>query len=145
MRLLAISVLFFHFSFCVAADGKVERLAEFNWKMNCQGCHQANGAGSAGGAPDMRGVVAKFLSVDGGREYLSQVPGVSYAPLNNKQLAELVNWLLVEYDKENLPSDFKAFSEAEIGSLRKNPLVENAPVMRTKLLAQIKEIEGRNN
>lgn len=145
MRIMPVLTISLLLSVPASANEATDKVAKFNWMMNCQGCHQANGAGSKGGAPDMRGIVSKFLSVDGGREYLAQVPGVAYAPMGDDELAELVNWLLKEYDNNNLPSDFVPFTGEEIGILRKLPLVEDAPVLRTKLLAHIKEIEGKDN
>jgi len=130
-----IMILCLPLSFVMAgSDDLVERKADFNWKMNCQGCHLPNGAGSPLGAPDMRGIVAKFLQVEGGREYLGRVPGVAYAPLKDQDLADLLNWVLKEYDNENLTEDFRPYTASEIGALRRRPLVEDAPIMRNELL-----------
>ena len=128
-----------------ASEDLAEKRAAFQWKMNCQGCHQANGEGSLGGAPDMRGIVARFLDVDGGRAYLGQVPGVAYAPLNDNDLAILVNWLLKEYDGEHLKPGFVPYTAKEIGELRQRPLVDEATVVRTKLVAALRELEDRKD
>ena len=37
------------------------RRAWQNWTLNCQGCHRADGSGSAGTAPPIQGTVARFL------------------------------------------------------------------------------------
>lgn len=145
MRFLPALTLAVAFALPSHADGPTEQRAEFNWMMNCQGCHRADASGSNGGAPNMRGIVSKFLSVEGGREYLAKVPGVAYAPIDDQQLAELMNWLLSEYDRENIPTGFVPYSGTEVGNLRKSPLVDDAPVMRTKLLALIKRIENETN
>ncbi len=123
------------------AEIKANQLAEFQWKMNCQGCHQADASGSRGGAPDMRGIVARFLTVEGGRPYLGRVPGVAYAPLNDQDLAILLNWLLEKYGEGHLPSDFSPYTAKEIGALRRQPLVENAAVMRAELVVALKEMD----
>ena len=145
MRIIPVLILSCVSIFPASAEEQVQAQAKFNWMMNCQGCHQANGAGSKDGAPDMRGMVSRFLSVEGGREYLSQVPGVAYAPIDDQQLAELMNWLLAEYDKDHVPEDFVPFTGAEVGKLRKSPLVDDAPVLRTKLLALINRKKSKNN
>ncbi|MEX0298301.1 MAG: cytochrome c [Kordiimonas sp.] len=145
MRIIPVFIAVCLSSLSVFAEDQVEATAKFNWMMNCQGCHQANGAGSKGGAPDMRGIVSKFLAVEGGREYLSQVPGVAYAPLDDQQLADLVNWLLAEYDQDHLPTNFLPFTGIEIGALRKSPLVDDAPVLRNELLVKIKKKESKSN
>lgn len=127
----------------VAAAGDVAvenpRRALTNWILNCQGCHQPDASGSAGGAPNMAGVVAKFLSVEGGREFLIRVPGVANAPLDAHQLADLVNWMLVTFDAENLPEGFEPFTAEEIAGLRSRPYIEEAEVIRAALLERIEK------
>jgi cytochrome c553 len=104
------------------------------WTLNCQGCHRQDGSGSAGTAPSLAGTVSRFLSVPGGREYLGRVPGVATSPLSDKDLSELMNWMLWRFDKEHLPADFKPFTAAEIGQLRTAPLRLEAAEMRAELL-----------
>ncbi|MFC3052085.1 c-type cytochrome [Kordiimonas pumila] len=139
MKLIPVLGLLAAFTVPAFSEGREALKAEFDWKMNCQGCHQADASGSEGGAPDMRGVVARFLSVEGGREYLVQVPGAAYAPVNDEELAALLNWLLVEYDKDDLPADFKPYSGKEVGSLRKAALMDEAATTRAAL---IEKFEG---
>jgi mono/diheme cytochrome c family protein len=107
-----------------------------NWTLNCQGCHRPDGTGSAATTPSVAGTVSRFLSVDRGREYLVRVPGVATSPLTDADLAELLNWMLWRFDPEHLPVDFPAFSAAEVGGLRKQPLRLEASKMRSELLAK---------
>lgn len=107
--------------------------AKMNWMLSCQGCHQADATGSANGAPSMAGEVARFLTVEGGREYLIRVPGVANAGMSDEQLAELLNWTLETFDKEHLPADFTPFTAGEVASGRAQPLVSEAAVMRETL------------
>ncbi len=111
--------------------------AQQNWILNCQGCHQADGAGSEGGAPNMAGFVGRFLSVPGGREFLVQVPGVAYAPLPDNEVAALLNWMLHKLDEKNIPDSFSEYSEEEVARLRNHPLVEDAPARRAELIEVI--------
>jgi mono/diheme cytochrome c family protein len=104
------------------------------WTLNCQGCHRQDGSGSEGTAPSLAGTVARFLAVPGGREYLGRVPGVATSPLSDADLSELMNWMLWRFDKEHLPADFKPFTAAEIGQLRRAPLRLEAAEMRAELL-----------
>jgi hypothetical protein len=110
------------------------RLAWQNWTLNCQGCHQPDGTGSANAAPRLAGSAAKFLWVSGGREYLGRVPGVANSPLPDAELAELLNWMLWNFDRQDLPSKFQPFTPAEIGRLRTQPLRMEASQMRDDLL-----------
>ncbi|GAC1310755.1 MAG: hypothetical protein NVSMB10_18600 [Steroidobacteraceae bacterium] len=105
-----------------------------NWTLNCQGCHRPDGSGSSATAPSIAGTVAKFLTVDGGREYLGRVPGVATSPLGNVELAELMNWMLWRFDSEHLPASFTPFTAEEIGRLRISPLRLEAAQMRADLL-----------
>jgi cytochrome c553 len=107
-----------------------------NWTLNCQGCHRQDGAGSSGTAPSLKDTVSKFLGVPGGREYLGRVPGVATSPLQNAELAELMNWMFWRFDKQHLPADFSPFTAEEIGRLRTRPLRLEAAAMRTALLQE---------
>ena len=110
-----------------------------HWTLNCQGCHRPDGTGSEGTTPSLKGIVGRFLSVPGGREYLGRVPGVATSPLSNADLSELMNWMLWRFDKEHLPADFKPFTAAEIGQLRSAPLRLEASEMRAQLLKKADE------
>jgi|SRR5690606_8784512 mono/diheme cytochrome c family protein len=108
-----------------------------NWMLNCQGCHQADATGSPGGAPNMAGLVSRFLTVEGGREYLVRVPGVATSPLDNEALAALVNWMLVKFDPEHMPENFTPYTADEIAILRAHPLISDAGTVREKLIQSI--------
>jgi len=110
-----------------------EARAKMNWMLNCQGCHQPDATGSANGAPAMANDVARFLSAEGGREYLTRVPGVANAGLSDDQLAELLNWTLATFDKDHLPADFIPYTKEEMAAGRARPLVSEAAVMRAAL------------
>ena len=110
-----------------------------NWTLNCQGCHRPDGTGSATTSPSLAGTVAKFLWVPGGREYLGRVPGVATSSLSNDDLADLINWMLWRFDKEDLPRTFQPFTAAEIGRLRASPLRLEASQMRNDLLKKAEE------
>jgi len=98
--------------------------AKMNYMINCQGCHLADGSGLPGSVPSMKDFVGKFLSVAGGREFLVRVPGSANSPLSDKELAELLNWILTTMSTEQLGSDFKPYNAAEVGALRANLLVD---------------------
>lgn len=110
-----------------------------NWTLNCQGCHRPDGTGSATTSPSLAGTVARFLWVPGGREYLGRVPGVATSSLSNDDLADLVNWMLWRFDKEDVPRTFQSFTAAEIGRLRASPLRLEASQMRSDLLKKAEE------
>jgi len=108
--------------------------------LNCQGCHRADGAATGDQVPALKGTVAKFLSVPGGREYLIRVPGVSMSPLNDESIAALATWMLHEFDPENIPAGFVRYTADEVGDLRRKPYSAEAGVVRAGLLEEIARV-----
>ncbi|PHR55801.1 MAG: cytochrome C [Robiginitomaculum sp.] len=121
---------------------KTARKAKQNWMLNCQGCHAIDGSGRPEkGLPDLNRSVANFLNVEGGREYLSRVPGVTNASLDDADLAEVINWVLIKFDPEHLPKDFTHYTAAEVAGLRGKPLATQAEATRNILLAKLAKKE----
>lgn len=113
--------------------------ARVDYMLKCQGCHQPDGRGNTVNTPPLKGEVAKFLHVPGGRRFLAQVPGVASTDLDDERLAEVLNWTLYRFDAGNLPRDFTPYTPAEVGGLRKTPLrLDRAPV-RARLMARIEK------
>ena len=112
-----------------------------DYVLQCQGCHLADASGAPdAGVPRMAGFVGRFTRVEGGRAYLVQVPGVSQAPLSNRALAELLNWMLVEFSADELPQPFEPYSEAEVARHRAGHPID-VPVVRARLIEAI-EVPG---
>jgi mono/diheme cytochrome c family protein len=91
--------------------------------LNCWGCHRPNGEGIPGTAPPLQGA-ADFLKVKGGRQYLIEVPGVSQSALNDAQVAEVMNWILRTFKKNQLPPDFNPYTTEEVKQLRAVRMLE---------------------
>jgi hypothetical protein len=104
--------------------------------MNCWGCHKPGGEGIPGTVPRLRDTVGNFLRVPGGREYLIEVPGVAGSALSNAQVAQVLNWLLITFSKNQLPSDFKPYTEAEVAEYRPHEL-NNIQTVRADLVAKL--------
>jgi mono/diheme cytochrome c family protein len=113
--------------------------AHSDYILKCQGCHRPDGSGDAVSNPPLNGMVAKFLSVPGGREFLGRVPGVAAVNLSDERLADVLNWTLYKFDQANLPADFKPYSPAEIGQLRLVPLRTERAELRQSLVDQMQE------
>jgi cytochrome c553 len=116
--------------------------SEENYMLQCRGCHRPDGGGSPDTTPRLAGQVASFLKVEGGRQYLGQVPGIATAPLSDAELAELLNWTLYRFDRGNLPRDFVAYTASEVARLRRMPLRIEAPHVRARLVAKINDISN---
>lgn len=114
--------------------------AEFNYKMFCQGCHGPDGVGTPGNVPRVKDFMGNFLRVDGGREFLVQVPGSAYAALDNEQLAQLLNWMLLELSPKETPKSFNYYSAQEVERLRALALTE-VDSIRASL---IKKMQNKN-
>jgi hypothetical protein len=122
--------------FLLTAVARAASGPELDWVLECQGCHRRDGSGTPPSVPAIRDSVAGFLHVPGGREYIVQVPGVAQAPLDDEQLAAVVNWMLTRFDASAIPAGFAPYTAAEVAKLRVTPLVDPETVRR-KLVAQI--------
>ncbi len=112
--------------------------AQSNYRLNCQGCHLADGSGLPGSVPSMQGFVGSFLSVPGGRDFLVQVPGSANSPLNDAELAELLNWILATMSTEQTAPGFEFYTEAEVRQTRRQVLVDVAHV-RSELVSKMSQ------
>lgn len=110
--------------------------AHSQYMLHCQGCHLPDGTGFAGRIPNLVDFVGYFLTIDGGREFLVQVPGSSSAPMDDETLAQVLNWMLMTYSKKQLPKDYQPYSAEEVAKLRQHPRVE-VEQYRAKLLEQL--------
>ncbi len=127
---------------CISATTSAnEILARQNYILNCQGCHLPDGSGSKGNVPKMNDFVGYFLHVPGGREFIVQVPGAASAPISDRELADVMNWMLLNFSRNELPEPFEPYSAEEIGKLREEPLIDILQ-RREELIARIRDKLG---
>ncbi len=112
--------------------------ARTNYMLMCQGCHLADGTGTAEKVPALKNKVGRFLRVAGGREYLIQVPGTSQSPLTDKEVAAVLNWILESFSRAELPADFNPYTREEVARYRYEPLA-NASEVRAGLLRKLQQ------
>jgi mono/diheme cytochrome c family protein len=117
----------------LAARAGADPAASVSYLIHCAGCHLADASGSPPRVPDVRGEMGRLLAVAGGREYLIQVPGAATAPISDRELAAIVNYMLASFNASTLPASFEPFTETEVGRLRSNWLSDPERV-RAKLL-----------
>lgn len=90
-----------------------------DYLQHCAGCHMENGAGSErNGVPDMRHSIGHFTRLPKGRAFLVQVAGVAQAPLDDGAVAALLNWMLPEFSKAEIATEFTPYTAQEINQLR---------------------------
>jgi mono/diheme cytochrome c family protein len=107
-----------------AQDPKVD------YMLQCQGCHLADGSGSPGAVPDLRGSLARFASVPGGREYLVRVPGAAQSPLSDQRLAAVLDWMIREFGPAEAAAAAEPYRPEEVARWRAAPYLEVQGVRR---------------
>lgn len=107
------------------------------------GCHGPDGKEVIGKVPALKNNVARFLSVEGGRSYLVQVPGARQSPLSDEALAQLLNWLGPRFDAEDMPENFSPYTGAEVHSLRQTRL-KDVSAIRARLMAMLAAGEAQS-
>lgn len=103
--------------------------------QQCQGCHQATGAGISGVFPPLAGHVPEILAARGGRQWLIRlmlygmtgqirVKGVgyngampAYKQLSDQQLADVLNHISTQWGNK-LPAGQRPFTAAEVKAQR---------------------------
>jgi hypothetical protein len=94
---------------------------QLNYLRYCQGCHGEFGQGSARNSiPKLKGVLTKFFTRPEGRNYLVQVADVAQTPISDKELADLLNWLVKNFGTIEDQVNFKPYNENEIRTPRLN-------------------------
>lgn len=122
------------------ADGasapRIPSAPRIHYMLHCQGCHLPDGSGTPEKVPALKNSVGRFLHVAGGREYLIQVPGTAQSALTDAEVAAVLNWILENFSKEELPADFAPYSAAEVTRFRRQPLADVSAV-RAGLMARM--------
>ena len=98
--------------------------ARFDYLLHCSGCHRPDGTGSAPDVPSLRGAVGSLVSTPEGREYIARVPEVAQSPLDDDDLARLLNWVLREFNADTLPERFRPLDGDEVGAARARILAD---------------------
>ena len=115
--------------------------ARTNYILHCQGCHGADGVGGVPEkVPPLRDAIGHFLHVPGGREFLIQVPGVEQAPIDDGELAALLNYVLHRYSEDELPDAFLPYTAEEVARVRRAPV--DVIVLRAELVAALHDRLG---
>ncbi|MEM7100638.1 MAG: hypothetical protein AAF541_20405 [Pseudomonadota bacterium] len=95
-----------------------------DYLLHCGGCHLPDGRGTPPEVPSLRDELGKIITIQGGRDYLVQVPGSSQAPVSDLVLANIINWILVKFNQQTLADDFVPLSENEVSNARKFTLAD---------------------
>jgi mono/diheme cytochrome c family protein len=112
-----------YLSLLLAATGAIAD-PEANYLLHCGGCHLPDASGVPPSVPPLAGTLGAIIATPEGRDYVVRVPGASQTPLSDEELAAVMNWVLVTFNKESLPADFKPLSGREVGRSRKQVLAD---------------------
>ncbi len=93
-----------------------------------------------GGIPDFRNYVASFSYSPKGREYLMHVPGVISASLSDREIAELMNYVMNRWGGNSLRADFMPFTEIEVTSLRQTS-VKDVVKFRREVVVELQALQ----
>lgn len=122
--------------------------------QQCQGCHQATGAGINGAFPPLVGHIPEILAAKGGRQWLIRlmlngmtgaikVKGVSYngvmpayKQLSDQQIADVLNHISTQWGNK-LPAGQKPFTAAEVKTQR-TPSVSGAQINQARAALGLK-------
>ncbi len=97
---------------------------EKNYLLHCSGCHLPNGIGDPPNAPSLRDTIGKIVATPEGRDYIIRVPGSSQTPMSDEQLANVLNWVLTEFNSDTLPTDFAPLNAKEVAKSRSKVLAD---------------------
>ena len=103
-----------------------------HYMIHCMGCHLNDGSGQPPDVPVLDATLNRYAATDAGRAYLVQVPGAAQAPLDDNDLAVLINWMITTFGGRN--EHFAPITPAEVASYRAKPLKDPAAT-RAELLA----------
>ena len=95
-----------------------ERSPRIHYTIQCQGCHLENGAGRPPDIPALKDRIGYLLQIPGGREYLVQVPGAANAPIDDAELAGVLNYMIRSFAGRSMPPSFEPYTRGEVARLR---------------------------
>ncbi|ATG48230.1 c-type cytochrome [Celeribacter ethanolicus] len=106
----------------MAAD-QPSRTAHTNYILRCAGCHGFEGGGTPeGGIPAFPDSVGYIAGTELGRTYMMHVPGVVSASLNNREIAEVMNYILDVWGETDSGEAPVHFTEEEVTRRRAEPV-----------------------
>lgn len=95
-----------------------------DYLLHCSGCHMPDGSGLPPVVPTLVGTLGVMIRTEEGRGYVVRVPGSAQSPLSDDALADVINWLLLEFNRHTLPEEFRPLDGAEVGIARRQVLAD---------------------
>jgi len=105
-----------------------QQQARVNFLLHCAACHLPDGHGSPGTVPDLREYLGEFAQHPASRSFIARVPGASGAPISDAELAQVLNWILITMNGDQLRAGFQPYTAGEVGAYRRDTLIDVEPV-----------------
>jgi hypothetical protein len=101
--------------------------ARANYLEQCAGCHGMNGSTAPAQLPELRGRVGWFMCTPAARAYLLRLPNIAQSRIkDNRDLADLMNFVVFVLGEDSAPPGTKPFTEAEVAHERQFALTTTA-------------------
>ena len=115
-----------HLTICMLLFGYSTAQADprISYLLYCSGCHLPDGTGTPPEVPSLHEDLGRIVQLKGGREYVVRVPGASQAPVSNRELTEILNWILHNFNATTLAAGFIPLTESEVAAARDNVLAD---------------------
>ncbi len=94
---------------------------EWNYLKDCAGCHGVRGEAERA-MPRMEGFVGTFLCTADARAYVVRLPNIAFSTLSDRDLADMVNYVVFDLGGDSVPKNATPYSPAEVAVLRRQPL-----------------------
>ncbi len=106
------------------------KAGEWNYLKGCAGCHGVRGEAEHA-LPRMEGFVGAFLCSAEARAYIVRLPNVAFSTLDDRDLADMMNYVVFDLGGQSAPKGARPYSPAEVAMLRRRPL-KNESLMRLR-------------
>ncbi|WP_321364830.1 hypothetical protein [uncultured Celeribacter sp.] len=107
----------------LAAADQPTRSPHTNYILRCAGCHGFEGLGTTeGDIPAFPDSVGYIAGTELGRTYMMHVPGVVGASLNDREIAEVMNYVLDVWGETESGAPAATFTEDEVTRRRAEPV-----------------------
>jgi len=88
----------------------------------CGGCHGLQGVSVPDRVPSLRRTVGYYLCTPEGRDYAIRLPNVAFSQLSDRDLADMMNYVMFTLGEGSAPAGARPYGAAEVGRLRRQPL-----------------------
>jgi hypothetical protein len=117
---------------------------QVNYQLHCMGCHLADGSGEADRVPSVRATLVPFSMFANGRDYVLRVPGVAQSPLDDADVAAVLNWMARNLSDTPVPTGFRDYDAREVQTVRARPLVQ-VKALRRELIERMGRCSAPGN